>query len=83
MQQDTEPFPKSDEESAEDPLPPQKPADAMQALSTLRALIEQRGDCNTFYKVENQVHMLVANNAKEGSIRDFFSSATCTTSPTT
>ena len=84
VQQDTEPLPESDEESAEDLLPPQKPADAMQALSTLRAFIEQQGgDCNTFYKVGNQVHMLVANNAKQGSIRDFFSSATCTTSPTT
>ena len=49
-----------------------KPADAMQAPSTLRAFIEQQGDdCNTFYKVENQVYMLVANNAKQGSIRDF------------
>ena len=49
----------------------------MQALSTLRAFIEQQGgDCNTFYEVGNQVHMLVANNAKHGSIMDFFSSAT-------
>ena len=79
-----EPLPESDEESAEDPWPPQKPTDAVQALSTLRAFIEQQGgDCNTFYKVESQVHVLIANNAKQGSIRDFFSSAICTTSPTT
>ena len=68
-----EPLPENDEESAEDLLPPQKPADAMQALSTLRAFLEQQGgECNTLYKVRNQVHMLVANNAKQGSIRDFF-----------
>ena len=79
-----QPQPESDEEAGEDPLPPQKPRDAIQALCTVRAFIEQQGgDCNTFYNVENQVHMLIANKAKQGSIRDFFSSVTCTTSSAT
>ena len=84
VQQGTDPQPESDEEAGEDPLPPQKQRDAIQALCTVRAFIEQQGgDCNTFYNVENQVHMLIANKAKQGSIRDFFSSVTCTTSSAT
>jgi hypothetical protein len=60
-----------------------EPSDAVQALCMVRAFSEQQGgDCNAFYKVETQVHMLIANNAQQGSIRDFFSSAACTTSST-
>ena len=73
VQQGTGPQPESDEEAGEDPLPPQKPRDAIQALCTVRVFIEQQeGDCNTLYNVENQVHMLIANKAKQGSISSFY-----------
>ena len=70
VQQGTEPQPESDEEAGENPLPPQKPRDTIQALCTVRAFIEQQGgDCNTFYNAENQVHMLIANKAKQGFLK--------------
>ena len=83
VQPGTEPQSDTEEEAGEDPLPQQKPRDVIQALRIVRAFIEQQGgDCNTFYMVESQVHKLVNSKTKQGSIRDFFSSITCTTSST-